>query len=299
MQTKEKLFIGIDGGGSKCRAILSNAEGKVIGRGMGGAANPFHGVQRAIDSIVEASYEAIENAGYQKEQLKSVIAGIGLAGVNLPDLYQKLNYWEHPFLEMYLTTDMEIANIGAHGESQGAVIIIGTGSVGFINFSGEQSMLGGYGFPISDKASGAWMGLKAIEHTLLVLDAFEHPSLLAEKISQFYSIKSGLELSQKLIGHASSEYAKVASIIFDSADQGDESALKIISEGASYISALARRLVGDKTIRLSLVGGLARYWLPRLDSRTSDYFSKMKQEPEFGALHFAMQSWKNNHRKTA
>ena len=60
--------------------------------------------------------------------LKQVVAGLGLAGVNLPGLYQKINEWHHPFKEMFLTTDLHTACIGAHKGADGAVIITGTGS---------------------------------------------------------------------------------------------------------------------------------------------------------------------------
>ena len=303
MEVKENsnqtFYIGIDGGGTKCRAILTSSDGKVLGKGLGGPANPFYGVERACNSIKEASVEAVVNAGLSIETLKSVIAGVGLAGVNLPNLYQELSDWDNPFMQMYLTTDMDIANIGAHGEMHGAVIIIGTGSVGYVNTPNGQKMLGGYGFPISDIASGAWLGLKAIEHTLLVLDKFKHTSLLADKVCEFYQIKNGIELSNELIGHASSQYAKIASLVFTCAAQGDEYALQVIDDGINYISRLARRLVNAESTRLCMIGGLAKYWRPQLDQETASYFSDVRQQPEFGAVKLAIQSWNEQKRKIA
>ncbi|PHS15692.1 MAG: ATPase [Kangiella sp.] len=295
----QTLYIGIDGGGTKCRAILTDANGLLLGEGLGGPANPFYGVERACNSIEEASLEAVIDAGLPPSMLNKVVAGVGLAGVNLPNLHKALSDWKNPFLEMYLTTDMDIANIGAHDDMYGAAIIIGTGSVGYVNTPKTKFMLGGYGFPISDKASGAWLGLKAIEHTLLVLDRFKASSLLAEKVCDFYQINTGIELSEKLVGYASSQYAKIASLVFNCASKGDEYALEIVEEGVEYISILASRLVEGESLRLSMIGGLAKYWRPQLDSKTSAYFSDVKQQPEFGALKFAIQNWTKEDRKIA
>ncbi len=297
--SEQTLYLGIDGGGTKCRAILADSNGHVLGEGLGGPANPFYGVDAACNSIEQASLAAIINAGLPPEVLKSVIAGVGLAGVNLPNLYQELSDWNNPFMRMYLTTDMDIANIGAHGDLHGAVIIIGTGSVGYVNTPNNKKMLGGYGFPISDKASGAWLGLKAIEHTLLVLDNFEPASLLATQVCEFYQISNGIELSEKLIGHASSQYAKIASLVFRCAKKEDKYALAIIADGINYISTLAQRLVSGEKTRLSMIGGLAKYWCPHLDKDTADYFSVVKQQPEFGALQLAIQSWTRENKKIA
>ncbi len=41
LQNESQLFIGIDGGGSKCRATIYSPKMGVIGTGVAGRANPF------------------------------------------------------------------------------------------------------------------------------------------------------------------------------------------------------------------------------------------------------------------
>ncbi len=296
---EELLFMGIDGGGTKCRCVISNVHGKILGKGLGGPANPFFGVPRAIESIEEAAHDAINDAGLEKDDLKSIVAGVGLAGVNLPGLFEQLNSWHHPFADMYLTTDMDIANRGAHGGAEGAVIIVGTGSCGYINTSDEQNVFGGHGFPIGDKASGAWMGLKAIEYTLMILDGFEEPNILAEKVCEHYSVKSGFELSEKLIGQSSQQYAEIASLIFACAEQGNILARKIVDEGAHYIGLLANKLLSGSSTKLCLIGGLAEYYLPVLNDDIAKKISPTLEQPEIGAVYFAIQNHSNKSIKSA
>lgn len=293
-QIEEPLLIGIDGGGTKCRAIIYTANGKQLGKGLGGPANPFFGVRQAIKSIEEAAYKAIEDSGLSGVSIKNMKAGVGLAGVNLAKLYHEILEWEHPFSELYLTTDMNIANLGANNGQEGGIIIVGTGSCGYIDCSGEEKMFGGYGFPIGDQASGAWMGLKAIQHTLLILDGFSKKDVLSQKVADFYEVETGLELSEKLIGQASKDYAQIASLIFNCARDGDLKANEIVNEGLLYISKLVKKMLKTKKIRLAMIGGLSKYYLPLLPPRVASCFSYAVAQPEVGAVIFAKQKWKDS-----
>ena len=47
----KEIFLGIDGGGSKCKAIVMSGDNKILGTGIAGPANPLHGYEQAINSI--------------------------------------------------------------------------------------------------------------------------------------------------------------------------------------------------------------------------------------------------------
>ena len=55
-------IIGIDGGGSHCRAILQNSDGEYIGEGVSGASNIMSDPHKALSSIISASETAIADA---------------------------------------------------------------------------------------------------------------------------------------------------------------------------------------------------------------------------------------------
>ncbi|MDZ7903049.1 MAG: hypothetical protein U5L01_11120 [Rheinheimera sp.] len=57
------LYLGIDGGGSKCKVVLLAADGQLLGEGLGGPANPLRGVKVATDSILAATQQALTSAG--------------------------------------------------------------------------------------------------------------------------------------------------------------------------------------------------------------------------------------------
>lgn len=285
---EQTLFIGIDGGGTKCRASIMTADLQVLGTGVGGPANPFHGVQQAKDSIRTAAELALIDAGLPPAVMGQLIAGAGLAGVNVPSLHDVMSEWQHPFQTMYLTTDLHIACLGAHHSDRGAVMICGTGSCGYSYVNNSSLFLGGHGFPIGDKGSGAWMGLEAIQAVLLDYDNFGPSTILSHNISQFLQAE-GLMIVDKLFGAKQGDYARFAIFVVDAADAGDEVAINIVKEGAAYMSAVARRLWATQPGRMSMIGGLAPRLIPWMDQDMAEKLSPALYQPEFGAVYFAKQ----------
>ena len=57
------MVLGIDGGGTSCRAALATADGLIIGRAKSGAANIRTDLTGARQSIVEAARLAFLDAG--------------------------------------------------------------------------------------------------------------------------------------------------------------------------------------------------------------------------------------------
>lgn len=291
---EQTLFIGIDGGGTKCRASIMTADLQVLGTGIGGPANPFQGVQQAKDSIRTAAELALIDAGLPPSVMGELIAGAGLAGVNVPSLYDVMSAWEHPFKEMHLTTDLHIACLGAHNHDEGAVMICGTGSCGYSFVNGHSLFIGGHGFPIGDKGSGAWMGLEAIQAILLASDDLGPKTSLSESIGDFLQA-SGVMIVDRMFGARQGDYAKFAIFVVDAADAGDAVAISIAKEGAAYMSAVARKLWATQPGRMSIIGGLAPRLIPWMEQDVASNLSSALFQPEFGAVYFAKQRYKQAH----
>jgi len=280
------LFIGIDGGGSSCRAKIVSSDGLVTGSGISGRANPVHGLDKTIESIIDCSEKAADDAGLERAALQQISAGVGLAGVNLPSLHEKVSSWDHPFKEMFLTTDLHIACLGAHAQQDGSVIIAGTGSCG-ISISGSKMVTyGAHGFPLGDQCSGAWFGLQAISVSLLAHDGLGRKTSLLEKVCSTLNT-TPLEISDKMTHQPSKEFAKLARLIFEEANNGDAVAITVLKEGINYLNCMARKIMNTHPGPLSLLGGLRSELLPWLDSDIQDYLREPIDSPQDGAIYFA------------
>ncbi|WP_372840053.1 BadF/BadG/BcrA/BcrD ATPase family protein, partial [Phaeovulum sp.] len=172
-------YLGVDGGGSGCRAVLADATGQILGRGAAGPANVFSNPQGALENVLTASAQAMAGVCAPAE----VIAALGLAGVNVAGdgLAQEL-----PFARARIESDVVIAIKGALGDAPGIVATIGTGSVFARQQGSELRVIGGWGLTLGDEGSGAWLGRALCARALLAIDGFtEKTPLLAELVTDF------------------------------------------------------------------------------------------------------------------
>lgn len=283
----KELFLGIDGGGSKCKAIVMNENNEILGTGIAGPGNPLHGFEQATNSITQSAKLALEDAGLAHIKLSELNAGVGLAGVNLPVLFDQMQAWKHPFKQMFLATDLLIACLGAHQGKDGAVIISGTGSCGFSYIDGQEFMLGAHGFPHGDKGSGAWFGLQAAKQVLLSIDGIVEPSIMNDVLLAKLGCKDDTALVEAIAGKAATYYAQLANLVFDAAEKGDKVALDIVKEGSEYINSLARSLWKRNPPRISMIGGLTPRLKPWLDKEIQTWLSEPLSAPEVGSVLFA------------
>ncbi len=283
----KQLFLGIDGGGSKCRAVIYCSEKGVLGEGLSGPANVLRGIDKAIHHIQQATELALKHAGFGVNKKAELIAGIGLAGLNLESCMAEILQWSHPFKQAYFTSDLHIACIGAHSGEDGAVIITGTGSSGLASIAGKQTEVGGHGFPVGDCGSGAWLGLKAIELTLQALDGIKPQSSMSSAIVEHYKVSTAIDLAQLVSGFIPADFAKLAPLVIEQANHQDPYAMNLVQTGVDYLSAMALRLVEVQKLPLSLIGGLTPIMAEYFDNRVKSLISPAQHAPEIGAVLFA------------
>lgn len=284
------LYLGIDGGGSKCRAVIVSSDQHILGEGLSGPANPLRGMKVATDSIISATQQALTCAGLAFNDMARLTVGAGLAGVNVPQYFQMFSDWRHPFKALHLTSDLHIACMGAHQGQDGAVIIVGTGSCGLAAVNGDIVEVGGHGFPYGDNGSGAWFGMQLLHHVLLSLDQLAAPTLMTDLLLQELGVSDSMGLVSHFMHATPTTYAKFAPLVFTAAEAGDATALRLVEQGAAFIAAIAARLLATKPPRLSFIGGLAHKLLPYLPASVQQQVTPALQTPELGAVWFARQS---------
>ena len=284
MNRHQHLYLGIDGGGTKCKVRLEDASGNLLAESISGPANAARDLQGTIASIRQASLWALEKANIHSLSIDQLHVGAGIAGVNIPSVKQALQQWKHPFAEFKLTTDLHIACLGAHNGEDGAIIITGTGSSGASFVKDQYREFGGHGFVAGDKGSGAWMGKKAISHTLEVMDGLATATSLSEQVQNQLNCHTTYDLVNLSLQAKPSFYAQLAPLVIQLANENDPVALPIIEDGADYISALARKLLEAEPPRLSIIGGVSRFLQPWLASDVQQNISPSLSSPEAGAI---------------
>ena len=164
------LLLGVDGGGTNCRARLCAFSGQLLGEATTGPANLRLGLQQSFAEILDAAAQCLSQAGLQRSHLGKIVACLALAGASEPTYLAAAQSFSHPFRRTIVTTDAHAACLGAHGDNDGGVIVAGTGTVGWAVVRGQIHRVGGWGMPISDEGSGAWLGCEAVRRLLWALD---------------------------------------------------------------------------------------------------------------------------------
>jgi glucosamine kinase len=283
------LYIGVDGGGTGCRARIEDADGSVLGNGIGGPAALRLGLDRALAEVKKACHAAVVDAGLDTAVLGSAHAAMGLAGVGRKGLLEELMLKPHPFRSVAYVNDATIACIGAHGGRDGGIVIVGTGSVGFAVVQGREFRIGGYGFPISDEGSGADLGLQAIR---LALRAYDErsvgTSLTRDVMTRFHD--DPFEAVAWMDRATATDYATLAPMVMRHADAGDAVARRIVRDAAEQIDDLVRRLSECGAPRIALLGGLASSIQPWLAPDVQRRLVPVEGDAVDGALRLARQA---------
>jgi glucosamine kinase len=278
-----QFYIGVDGGGSGCRARIEDWEGRLLGQGTAGPATTRIGLDRSMQAVREASEAAAFDAGLLPTTLGDAIAGVGIAGIDRKGVREALRSVTHPFRGVVYASDAKIACLGAHRGRDGGIVVLGTGSIGFARVNGRELRVGGYGFPISDEASGANLGLQAVQHALRAQDGRIKPTpFLREVMERLGPDPSGLvEWAEQA---TATEYATLAPSVLSFAEAGDPLAEEIVAEGVRHVEVLIHSLVGFGAPRISLLGGLSSRLVRWLSPQMLGFVSPPESDAVAGAL---------------
>lgn len=278
-----RYYLGIDAGGSHCRARLVGADGTVLGHGGCGPANTGLGLDGLIDTLLHSAREAFADAGLSFTETARASAGLGIAGLSRSGAREFLEAADWPFAAVRFATDAVIANLGAHGGADGATLILGTGSVAIITAAGRTWTIGGYGFPISDEGSGAALGLSAMRHALRALDGRTVKTPLSAAITLDFDHDPVRAIAW--MDHASPrDYAALAPVVLDHAQANDAIARSIVEDAAGHIERFIETVYAAGAPSCALVGGLAPHMRPWLRARTLALLTEPRGDALDGAL---------------
>ena len=277
-----QYFIGIDGGGTSCRAALAGPDGQVLGRGASGAANILTDLETAVLHIVEAAAAACADAGHDRDLLSSCSAALGLAGANVDATVSAVVH-RLPFENSAIENDALIAITGALGEKDGAAAILGTGSVFAAKEGADIRIVGGWGFVVGDQGSGAVLGRALMQRALLAHDGVAPGSEATDQVMRDFD-----DDPQAMVTFAHSAvpgaFARYAPLIFRLAGSGDPVAREIVISAARDVDAYLDVVVRGPEPKLCLLGGLGASYEPWL----SDRHRALVVRPEGDALQGAI-----------
>lgn len=255
------LYLGIDGGGTGCRAALAGEDGRVLGRGAAGPANIASDPEGAARNILSAAGAAVEAAGLGREALEGVRAGLGIAGVNASGTAETLRRIL-PFARCRIETDAVAAVKGALGGADGIVAAVGTGSVFAVQRGDSVRQIGGWGLVLGDEASGAWIGRALCAAALRAEDGFTAMTPLLRALLDEHGGPLGL-VSFSLAARPA-RFAELAPRVVVSEDPA---AVAVMESATAEVAAAVDLLQAGGSLPVVFLGGLGPSYAGRLAGR--------------------------------
>ncbi len=288
-QLVKDIFIGIDGGATKSKVRVENGLGEVLGQSVGGPANIRISVDKSWESIYQALEDALKPAEIRLEDNRYHFhLGLGLAGCEVTQAVDEFLSRPHPFANICLTSDAHAACVGAHKGHDGAIIIVGTGVVGYQIEKHQNRRVGGWGFPHDDEGSGAWLGLEAARLTFQWRDHRIEKSPLVEDVFAFF--ENDIERFTTWANQAnSSEFARLAPFVINHSQQQEVLAVRLMKKAAQAIDRVATALFKlqtrhDNHLPCSLFGGIAPFMEPWLSEELRSILVPRQADANVGAI---------------
>ena len=266
-------ILAVDGGGTKTRAALLATDGTPFGEEVGGPCNLFQDPDAGLAEIHSLWNRLATTAGLDpKADPARTALSAGLAGANAPGSLARLRAAFADFAATHLSTDGYTTLLGATGGQPGGLLAIGTGVVGYrLHAEGQVQKLSGWGFPIGDRGSGAWLGWRAIGDWLEWRDGYadQPPSTLWPTLEATLGTTTS-DILGWLKPARPADFAALAPVVIDAATSGDAKASALLAEAAGHHLHLAQAMTPTPAEPLVLAGGLAPVFRRRLEQALGD-----------------------------
>ena len=279
-----RYLIGVDGGGTGTRARLTRPDGKVLGTGRAGPSALGQGIEQAWYNVRDAIDQAFRAANLTAWEPGECAVGLGLAGAIVAGRSGDFLRAARSFERLALASDGFTTLLGAHEGRPGAAVIAGTGSIGEALLpSGTHVFVGGWGYPIGDDGSGAWLGMYAMRRTQQAVDGYAPAGTLVRAVQAVAGNTRDALLAwcERAGQHA---YATLAPLVFD-AETTDAYAAELLNTAARALDDIAVALDPAGALPLVISGSIGQRLLPRLAPGVRARLVEPAGDAIDGALH--------------
>ena len=247
-----RLFIGIDGGGTKTDFCLFNESGEVLMQHRLGGTNPnIYGMDTAV-SVLKTGIDLMLTLAVKVEGLFAGISGCGL-DKNNKAVFSRLSKL-YPDIKIEISGDI-INTIYSTPYSENCIAAIaGTGSVIYIKNGRELRRIGGWGYLYDRNYNGYYLGSETVRAVLAAEDGIGEKTLLSPMLAEKLGGKATDNINTLFV-KTKDEIAAFAPLLFEAYDKGDSVAKRIVAEAAVLFSDMLRGAINSTDARTVIISG--------------------------------------------
>ncbi len=264
----QKIFLGVDGGGTKTAFTLIDEQVRVISAFE--HTTSYH-VQIGLDGLRQLCVEGV-NAVLAQAQLNT--SDITHAFFGLPaygedsrvtsalDAIPEFSLGHRRYT---CGNDMISGWAGSLACADGINITAGTGSIGYGEHKSRVARAGGWGELFSDEGSAYWIAVQGLKTFSHMSDGRIPKGPLHAVFMTAFDLKSELDLSGILMADHATDRDKVAALsrlVADAAHKGDRAAQAIFNQAAVELVSIADAIASaldfsqHQTVNVSYSGGV-------------------------------------------
>lgn len=302
-----KYLIGIDGGGTKTKCVITDFDLKSLYEVTGGPSNfLLIGPEKVAETILSLIIQCVNHLNINYEDISAAVLGTTGGGRrnDAEELERAITHLAAhkriPLKNFHVESDARIALEGAFSGKPGSILIAGTGSIMFgKDKAGNIHRVGGFGRFIGDEGSGFKLGQKGLNLVAKEFDGRGSRTLITELLREKFKIDSPENLITEIYRN-NFDIASVAPLVIEAAELGDKQAQSVIESEADelilHIDAIRKKLKEQKLL-LALIGSLittVNYYSFRLKEKVVQKFEDViikdaENPPEIGAAIMAKQ----------
>ena len=273
MNPADIIVIGIDGGGTRTRAVAVDGVGVLVGHKEFGSINlddvPQDEAQlRLLEAITDLRGESGRDKAFDAAFLGmgGVLSARDRASMRRLALDAGLAHEDRVGVHHDAFAALEGGLLGAPG----IIVVAGTGSICFgRNREGREATCGNWGPSLGDEGSGHWLGREALRATAHAYDGRRPETSLARAALAWLDIDDPDDLLARVHRDdlTRSVIASFAPTVLRLAREDDPVANDIVREGtrllATTVDTVYRQLFAPAPVDAIVVGGLAGdaiYW---------------------------------------
>lgn len=256
--------IGIDGGSSKTKGLLSDQNGRILAEYTAAGSN-YHIVgKEATQEVLGCVVQNLLNAASLKMQQLS-FAVLALSGADLPPdfkILHEITFKCIPGVPFEVTNDVWAIMRSGLRQRWGAVSICGTGSnAGVMRPDGRRFILRSLSYEAGGCGGGREIAIKALHYMFRADELTYQPTLLTKRLPPLLGCDSPLTLLNRLFPVdqlSNEEYNRIPPLVFELANEGDAVCLEILIEMGRTQGQLVNGVIrqsGLKSIALPVVIG--------------------------------------------
>jgi glucosamine kinase len=272
-------FIGVDAGATRCRAKLRDMSGALRAEAEGPAANAYVDFARAAE-VVRDTIARVLGAEIDTHLVR---VGLGVAGIGSDEEAARFASTLTGFASVAVVNDAVNACIGAHGNRDGGLVIIGTGSAGVARIAGKNTFVGGRGFHLGDDGSASRLGLEGARAAMRAADGLGPESELTNRIRARFQ-HDPLTMLHWAAKATPGDYGALAPLVLEAAHAGDLVAKPLVVAAATAAAALVCRVEALGAPRVTTIGGLSEALRPFLDAEVAERLTPALFDPTDGAI---------------